>query len=90
MKKFEIGNVYADSNGKEYRVISRTEKSIVLEDIKKPGNSLYQTRKAFQTLSDGSEVIQMVKGKAAGYKSHKKGVGRYQTSTGTKAVEIYA
>jgi len=90
MNKFEIGKVYADSNGKEYRVIGRTEKSVVLEDVEKPGNSLYQIRKTFHVHSCGSEYIEMVKGKSATYRNHKKSVGRYQTSSGRKAITIQA
>jgi len=89
-RRFEIGNVYADSNGKEYRIISRTNKTVTIEDANRPGLWLYQRRKALQTYADGSEFLEMVKGKAATYRNHKKYIGRYQTSSGRKAVTIQA
>jgi len=90
MKKFELGNIYKDSNGKEYRVISRTDKTVVIEDVKKPGNSLYQERKAIKTYASGAEYLEMIKGSAPSYRSHKKGVGRYLVSNGKREVTIKA
>jgi len=90
MKKFEIGNVYTDSNGREYRVIRRTEKTVTIEDTKFPGNSLHQTRKTLKFHGNGSEYLEMVKGKAPSYRNHKKFIGRYCISCGKKGIDIHA
>ena len=82
MKKFEVGKIYKDSKGKEYQIIGRSDKTVVIEDTNKPGNSLYQTRKTIQTYESGNEYITLEKGTEPSYRNHKKSVGRYLVSSG--------
>jgi len=94
MKKFEIGMVYCNNgigrNSREYIVISRTDKSIVFENPKYPGNELYQMRKSIKFHSDGSEYVEIEKGSASTYRNHRNSVGRYMLKSGKNAVTIQA
>ena len=86
MKKFEIGSIYKESVGskegdKRYRVLSRTDKSVVFEELDQDGNVLDKIKKNITLLHEVDEYIILQKGKKPIYRQHANGGRtRYQVN----------